>query len=338
MIFRITKFFKFGILAINFLFCADFLCAEFSLSWPTPNPAFVQGRGYNSFLQKTGPNKDFTSGAYGCVRNNGYKFHEGVDLFPLRKDKQGKPLDSIFSAMSGNVVYINYDESKSSYGKYVVLEHPAYVPKLYTLYGHLDSFSEGLSVGKKINVSEAIGKMGNSSSFAIPISRAHLHFEIGFRLSENFQGWYDRKNFNTANHHGNFNGYNLVGIDPLDFYKLYQGGHLKSPSDFFNRLKRIVRVRVKSKIPPAILEINPNLCPINIPKDNPPQSWICSFGPHGIPLAFEPSLELAQKNIEILAYSPLEGAGNCRKLVDRKKSSLTPSEQLVTYIEILFSR
>ena len=151
------------------MFCADFLCAEFSLSWPTPNPAFVQGLGYNTFLQKTGPNKDFTSGAYGCVRNNGYKFHEGVDLFPLRKDKQGKPLDTIFSAMSGHVAYINYNESKSSYGKYVVLEHPAYVPKLYTLYGHLDSFGEGLSVGKKINVSEAIGKMEIAHHLQYPL-------------------------------------------------------------------------------------------------------------------------------------------------------------------------
>ena len=56
---------------------------QFSLAWPTPNPAFAKGMGYSAFLQKTGPDKDFSSGAFGCVRNNGYKFHEGLDLYPI---------------------------------------------------------------------------------------------------------------------------------------------------------------------------------------------------------------------------------------------------------------
>ena len=56
--------------------------ADFALSWPTPNPAFSQGLQIAKFLQKTGPEKPVSSGAYGCVRNNGYKFHEGLDLFP----------------------------------------------------------------------------------------------------------------------------------------------------------------------------------------------------------------------------------------------------------------
>ena len=90
----------------------------------------MQGLGYNAFLQKTGPTKEFSSGAFGCVRNNGYKFHEGVDLFPIKKSKQGKASDSIFSVMSGHVAYINHNETKSSYGKYVVLEHPEFVPKV----------------------------------------------------------------------------------------------------------------------------------------------------------------------------------------------------------------
>ena len=56
----------------------------FHLSWPTPNPAFAKGMGYSAFLQKTGPDKAFSSGAFGCVRNNGYKFHEGLDLASLK--------------------------------------------------------------------------------------------------------------------------------------------------------------------------------------------------------------------------------------------------------------
>ena len=38
---------------------------NFQLSWPTPNPAFAKGMGYSAFLQKTGPDKQFSSGAFG---------------------------------------------------------------------------------------------------------------------------------------------------------------------------------------------------------------------------------------------------------------------------------
>ena len=71
----------------KFLLCLTFTLQvfaesppQFKLSWPTPNPAFARGLGYSTFLQKTGPDKAVTSGAFGCVRNNGYKFHEGLDL------------------------------------------------------------------------------------------------------------------------------------------------------------------------------------------------------------------------------------------------------------------
>ena len=76
---------------------------DFQLSWPTPNPAFAKGMGYSAFLQKTGPDKDFSSGSFGCVRNNGYKFHEGLDLYPISRDARGRAKDSIYAAMSGIV-------------------------------------------------------------------------------------------------------------------------------------------------------------------------------------------------------------------------------------------
>ena len=103
----IFKFWFSGILFTQFL--PNFLNAspEFQLSWPTPNPSFARGLGYSTFLQKTGPEKPITSGAFGCVRNGGYKFHEGLDLFPVKKDKSGRAEDSVFAAMSGIVSHIN---------------------------------------------------------------------------------------------------------------------------------------------------------------------------------------------------------------------------------------
>ncbi len=212
MIHHNSKVFLASLLVTSVAFRAYASEAPFILSWPTPNPAFAQGHGYSTFLQKTGPDKDFSSGAYGCVRNNGYKFHEGVDLFPVKREASGRAIDSVFSAMRGRVAYINYASSKSSYGRYIVLEHDHFRPILYSLYAHLDSFSPSLKVGDSVKEAEALGRMGNSSSFRIPLNRSHLHFEIGLRLSEKFQNWYNRKTFKTPNSHGNFNGFNLVGI------------------------------------------------------------------------------------------------------------------------------
>ena len=169
-----------------FLFCSLFgiffsiaIChgansPSFKLSWPTPNPAFARGLGYSTFLQKTGPDKQFTSGAYGCVRNNGYKFHEGLDLYPVKRDRGGKPEDLIYAAMDGVVSYVNPTPSYSAYGKYIVLEHPKLNPPLYSLYAHLDSITPNLKRGSPVVIAQVIGKMGNSpSGYRIPLERSH---------------------------------------------------------------------------------------------------------------------------------------------------------------------
>ena len=47
-------------------------------------PRLCQGHGLLRLPPKTGPDKSFSSGAFGCVRNHGYKFHEGLDLYPVK--------------------------------------------------------------------------------------------------------------------------------------------------------------------------------------------------------------------------------------------------------------
>lgn len=107
---------------------------------------------------------------------------------------------------------------KSSYGRYVVLEHPGVTPAVYTLYAHLGSVTSGLSVGQTSNKEQVLGIMGRSASgYAIPKDRAHLHFEIGLMLSRSFQLWYVGRKFGSPNDHGLWNGMNLVGMDPLVF-------------------------------------------------------------------------------------------------------------------------
>ena len=310
---------------------------QFSLAWPTPNPAFAKGMGYSAFLQKTGPDKDFSSGAFGCVRNNGYKFHEGLDLYPIRRDSKGYAEDSIYAAMDGIVAHVNSVSAYSAYGKYLVLEHHKVVPKLYSLYGHLSSIEPGINKGTEIKVAQKIGKMGNSASYRIPLNRSHLHFEIGLRLTDNFQSWYNLKKFTTPNRHGNFSGFNLVGFDPLPFYSKYSKKAFTNPLEYINSLPKEAKIRVKTNRIPDFVKRYPSLSKL-YPKNKKWNGWECILGPYGIPITIQQTdaCKSNEPKITILSYDTSQQVRNCRKLIEKKNGSLVPAEQTKLYIELLF--
>lgn len=323
------------LLLLPFLHAAQ---PAFLLSWPTPNPAFAKGMGYSAFLQKTGPDKAYSSGAFGCVRNHGFKFHEGLDLFPVKRDGRGRAEDKVFSAMGGVVRHINPTSSHSAYGKYLVLEHTRLDPPLYSLYAHLASIEPGLKLGSPVKVAQVLGKMGNTASYRIPLDRSHLHFEIGLRLTDDFQSWYDKKPYKTRNRHGNYSGFNLVGIDPLPFYSAYQRKSFASPRDYLRSLPVAAKIRVRSSRAPDFVRRYPTLCK-SPAKGSAPIAWDCSFGPFGIPLRIEPATQpLSSKSAkyQVLSVDLATQQKPCRRLVEKKGSQLVPAEQLLVYLELLF--
>ncbi len=314
---------------------------QFPLSWPTPNAAYFKGMGLSGFIQKTGPDKPITSGAYGCVRNNGYKFHEGLDLFPVKRDGKGRAEDSVFAAMDGIVRHTSKTSSHSSYGKYVVLEHPSVKPALYTLYGHLAAINENVKPGASVRVASPLGKMGNTSSgYRIPLNRSHLHFEVGLRLSDNFQSWYNGKSFKTPNRHGNFSGFNLVGLNPLNFYDKYRAKSMTTPLDYLKKKKVVTKIRVRSSRTPDFVKRYPSLS-IPAKPEKPVDAWNVSFAAHGLPVRIEPSAwgDPGDKSpYRVLSYD--ESADNasrkCRRIITVQGKKLVPAEQLKVYLEILF--
>jgi len=158
----------------------------------------------------------FGSVRLGCVgRRLMPSFHEGVDIAPLKRDAAGRPQDDVYAAADGMVVYLNRFEGNSNYGKYVVLAHGN--GKLYTLYAHLDKIDPHISRGVKAQEGELLGKMGSTSSIHMPPSQGHLHFEVCVMLNSNFDNWMKRRR--TKNEHGAFNGWNLIGVDPLSVYE-----------------------------------------------------------------------------------------------------------------------
>ncbi len=329
--------------AMLFLSCISqtVLGADFALSWPTPNPAFRQGLQIAKFLQKTGPENPVSSGAYGCVRNNGYKFHEGLDLFPMKRDARGRADDIVFAAMDGIVRHASRTSTHSSYGKYIILEHPGVPPALYSLYAHLAEIDPHLKPGVTVRVASRLGMMGNTSSYKIPLGRSHLHFEVGLRLSDHFQAWYAKRSFKTPNRHGNFSGFNLVGLDPLSFYESYKSKSIATPLSFIQSLPVVAKVRVRSSGIPDFVKRYPSLSRQLKPGESP-KAWDAYFAAHGFPVRIEPASGEPPKGkspYRILSYDEAADSASrkCRGIIIHNGKQLAPSDQLTSYLELIFN-
>jgi len=260
---------------------------SFTLVWPTPNPAWAEGKPPAQWLQHAGSG-DPGSGGFGGVRSGGTHFHEGIDIRPRSRDRRGEPADEVYAAMNGVVRHVSSSAGDSGYGRYVVLEHPEMVPAVYTLYAHLAKITPGLKAGDKVAAKQVLGLMGHSSGgYMIPVDRSHLHFEVGLVVTQNFQAWYDRKKFGSRNDHGVWNGLNLMGVNPLDFFNEHRAGRLTSAQEFFSRMEMAARVRIATYRTPDFVTRYPSL----VTKPVPPGllgGWEIRFNWTGIPFAWTP--------------------------------------------------
>lgn len=212
-----------------------------------------------AFLQPTAAGTP-ESGLFGCVRNNGKRFHEAIDIAPVMERRKGEATDPVTAVFDGLVMHVSRVAGNSSYGRYVVLEHPGIEPAMYTLYAHLASIADGLDVGDRVDAGAVLGIMGRSAGgYSIPRSRAHLHLETGLRLSNDFEDWYDRQRFSSENLHGDYNGMNLVGWDPLDFFEAFQTGRADSVLGYIEQIPPAVALHIRSRRYPDFLERYPQL-------------------------------------------------------------------------------
>jgi hypothetical protein len=163
------------------------------------------------------------SGTYGSVRLGNYgklilpRFHEGIDIAALDRDARGRPLDEVFAATHGKIAMINRTAGNSDYGLHLVLLHEDPVGTFYTLYAHLASIDPALKAGHTVEPGARLGVMGNSALDPIPMSRAHLHFEIGLIANDRFLSWPDLPRAKPPG--GLYNGQNLWGLNPIRVFR-----------------------------------------------------------------------------------------------------------------------
>ena len=328
-----------GTLVAALIFAPSASAQRIEISWPTPNPAWAQGKGYESWVQPTVSGEP-TSGLFGSVRSNGTQFHEGLDLRPVSRDARGEPRDEVTAAMDGIVRNINSHPGESNYGRYVVLEHPGVSPAVYTLYAHLARIEPGLREGQAVQRGQSLGLMGHSSNGNIPSDRAHMHFEIGLRLTDSFASWYAWKKFGSPNLQGLYNGMNLMGLDPREFLEKWRAHRLDNFTQYLAGLHEAVRLRVATSRMPDFIVRYPAL--LRQPVNGLVGGWEVQCDVTGLPFAWTP-LSPAQVagqragSVEILAVDTAALRSFRGKALIRTRSGRpAPGPDLTTMLQLVF--
>lgn len=116
------------------------------------------------------------SGRFGNTRNNGSKFHGGIDL-------AAEPGTPAYAVAGGRVVKVvntaedgeAYENVGGGYGNYVVVESVVDGKTVQMYYAHLSDVN--VSPGQVIQAGSAIATTGRTGN-AWNVPNAHLHFEV----------------------------------------------------------------------------------------------------------------------------------------------------------------
>ncbi len=140
------------------------------LAPPTDNQALW--RGDNAAFYQPTVEGAVQSGMFGCVRSGGRRFHEGIDIRCLRRDKRGESLDEVRAIADGAVAFLNSNPGLSNYGRYIVLAHRWDGVEVFTLYAHLGRFQ--VAKGDRVSQGQPVGTLGDTGSLKGP----YLYFEV----------------------------------------------------------------------------------------------------------------------------------------------------------------
>jgi murein DD-endopeptidase MepM/ murein hydrolase activator NlpD len=165
-----------------------------------------------------------------------------------------------------------------------VVEHNWEQTKVYSLYAHLAEIT--VQIGDAVRAGSVLGRMGYTGA-GINRTRAHLHLELGFLMSENYEDWH-KQSFANPNYHGNFNGMNLAGVDVASLFL----AHRENPNMSFSEFVMSRPVQFKVVVPaereePEFLKRYPWM---KRQGDTTVNSWEIGFTATGHVVSFTPSI------------------------------------------------
>jgi murein DD-endopeptidase MepM/ murein hydrolase activator NlpD len=317
------------------------MAAQEPFQFPTANHnLFIVGNEMK-FFAPTAPDKPWTSGSFGCVRNDGQRLHEGLDILHLQIDKRGEPVDTVMAAADGTVVYINMKPSLSNYGNYVVVHHVVEGMEIYSLYAHLSAVQPGLKTGLQVRQGEVIATMGRTSNAeVIAKDRAHVHFELNVLVNDNFAAWFKTASPGERNDHGEWSGQNLNGLDPREILLREHNPVTKfSLLNFVRSQTELCRVLVRAtnfpylKRYPMLLVRNP------VADKQGVAGYEIALNLNGVAFALMPRAESEIKSrakIQLLSVNETEEKANpCRHLVVQRGGHWELANEGLRDVELL---
>ena len=265
------------------------------LALPTDNDALFSDNGaaFYQYIERDYKGEKSTpwqGGQYGFVRDATdtgagtvfTRFHEGIDIRPVRRDAHGDPLDEIRAIADGKVVHVNAVAGYSNYGKYMVIEHRWDGSNYYSLYGHLSSML--VQPGATVTRGQPIAVMGYTG-VGINQERAHLHLELDLMFSREFDSWYSTFFRNDPNHNGIYNGMNLAGLDVARLFLALRKNPALTIPEFLNGEETFYKVALPRSRHFDLSRLYPWMLAAGKEKS----SWEVSFARSGVPLKIEPS-------------------------------------------------
>lgn len=269
----------------------------FQPALPTANDALFRGtpEKFYMFTDRTFEGRKshpWEGGTYGFSRSPERiggrvvhtRFHEGMDIAPVRRDASGEPLDEVKAIEDGRVVHTSHSSTDSNYGRYIVVGHEVEGTPIYTIYAHMASIE--VKPGQKVVKGTPLGRLGYTGA-GIDRRRAHLHLEMALLWHDRFETWH-AANFPTPNKHGIYNGINMMGLDLAQFYLAQRQNRELTLPQFVRGQKPFFRVQ----IPDSPHFQLPGRYPWLVRGEARDQkSWIVSFTAAGLPVAVEPSAQ-----------------------------------------------
>ena len=301
------------------------ICAE-AFKLPTANAAIFQRGAEEKFFVGT-VGKPWTSGTFGCVRTEGWQMHEGLDIRCLQRDRRGEPTDPVMATADGSVAYINRRAGLSNYGNYLILRHSVDGVEVFSLYAHLSEIRADLKPGAAVKQGEQVAVMGRTSNTAQAISkdRAHVHFELNFLLNDRFAEWYRKHRVGQRNDHGDWNGQNLVAIDPQQVLLTeHSQGKTFNFAAFAKQQTELCRVTVRDTEFPWLKRYPTFVKGAALPAGEPAAGYEIALNFAGLPYELIPRAASEIKGkaaVQLISVNEAEYSRNpCRKLV-RKQGS-----------------
>jgi murein DD-endopeptidase MepM/ murein hydrolase activator NlpD len=323
------------------LFQCATVYAQQPFQFPTANRNLFIAGNETKFFAPTAPDKSWTSGSFGCVRNDGQRIHEGLDILHLQIDRRGEPVDPVMATADGTVVYINSKPSLSNYGNYIVVRHQVQGIEIYSLYAHLSAIQPGIAIGANVKQCQAIATMGRTSNAeTIAKNRAHVHFELDLLMSDNFAAWFKKASPGQRNDHGEWNGMNLNGLDPREILLAEHSpkgdfsllNFIRSQTELCRVLVRAVNFPFLKRYPMLVMK-NP------LSEKEGVAGYEIALNYNGVPFVLMPRAASEIKGsakFQLLSVNEAEEKANpCRHLVVRRNGHWQLANQGLRELELL---